>query len=390
MGYQDSVFNQILKVIPGYQLDRLIDKYMGDFRVRTLGCREQFLAMLFGQLTGRNSLRDVVDNFNANHQHFYHLGCRGEIRKSTLADANKRRPVEIYQDLFEELAAKALTGKKRSETTQLVSLIDATTIVLNQTRFGWAKGHSGKSGIKIHTVYDLDARIPTYFEVTTARSSDLSSAKTMTYEAGRTYVYDRGYYDFQLWANIDASGSWFVTRLKKNSPTKVISKCEIPAGESHILSDNEVMLNQRLARSRQNPYHKTLREVTVQVEAKKDPIRLITNDMESSAKDIAGLYKKRWQIELFFKWIKQNLKIKAFLGTSENALKIQVLVAMIAYLLLRLLNKNPFCQNTSILKMTRLVATNLMRRISLLELFGPPPDKPSKGKIKPQRSLSFA
>jgi len=374
--YQDSVFNQLLKVIPGYWLDRLIAKHKGDYRVRKLGCRELLLALLYGQYTGRRSLRDLALNFNVNRHHFYHLGCRSEVKRSTLSDANNSRPVALFQELFDALVVKALSGKKKQEAQRMVSLLDASTVILNQTRFAWATGHGAKGGIKIHTVYDLDAQIPTYFEITPARNSDLSTAKTLTFESGRYYVFDRGYYDFQYWHDLDQAGCWFVTRLKKNSPTQVKRKRVIPRKETHILGDHEVMLNQRMARSRKNPYNKCLREITVRLEDKDEPIRIVTNDMKSKASEIADLYKKRWQIELFFKWIKQHLKIKTFLGTSENAVRIQVLIAMIAFIVLKLLNDQLPFRGTPILVLSRLIETNLMRRTSLIELLKPPPDKP--------------
>lgn len=389
--FQDSVFNQLIKVIPRYQFDRLADKYKADFRVRKLGCWELFLCLLYAQFTGRRSLRDLELNFNANRRHFYHLGCRSEIRRSTLADANNTRPAVLFEALFQWVVAMGLKGKQKSQADQMASLVDASTVVLNKTRFGWATGHKGKSGIKLHTVYDLDAEIPTYFEITEARKSDLTTAKKLTYESGRTYVCDRAYYDFQFWRDLDEAGCWFVIRLKKNSPTQIHRRRRVFKKDRHILSDNEVLLNQRMARSRKNPYNKPLREITVRVEGQKDPIRIVTNDLKSKARDIADLYKKRWQIELFFKWIKQNLKIKTFLGTSENAVKIQILVAMIAFILLRLLNRRPFFKDIPLLTLARLIETSLMRRISLLDLFvTPPPDPPHPATNSPQEVLGFA
>lgn len=391
MRFQDSVFNQLIKVIPRYRFDRLSDRYKADYRVRKLGCWELFLCLLYAQFTGRRSLRDLELNFNSNRHHFYHLGCRAEIRRSTLADANNTRPAALFEALFQWVVAMGLKGKHKSQAGQLVSLLDASTIVLNQTRFGWATGHQGKSGIKLHTVYDLDAEIPTYFEITEARKSDLTTAKRLTYEAGRTYVCDRAYYDFQFWRDLDAADCRFVIRLKKNSPTRIQRRRRVPKKDSHILSDNEVLLNQRLARSRKNPYDKPLREITIAIEGKQGPIRIVTNDLNSKARDIADLYKKRWQIELFFKWIKQNLKIKSFLGTSANAVKIQILVAMIAYILLRLLNRRPFFRDIPLLALARLIETSLMRRISLLDLFAtPPPGSVQPPTISPQKVLSFA
>ena len=373
MRFQDSVFNQLLKALPGHKLDRLIEKHNGDFRVRKLGCREQFLALLYGQLTGRKSLRDIEINFNSNRHHFYHLGCRSEIKRSTLADANNSRPVALYEELFQWFVAKGLSGKYKQEAGRAVSLIDASTVILNKTRFGWATGHDPHSGIKIHTVYDLEAEIPVHFEVTPSRNSDLSSAKKLNFRGGVCYVFDRGYYDFNFWKNIDDSSAYFVTRLKKNSPTKVLKEHQLPKKHQEIISDSEVILNQRLARSRKNPYNKSLREIMIYVEGKTEPMRILTNNFKSSAFEIAALYKKRWQIELFFKWIKQNLKIKNFLGTSENAVRIQVLVAMIAYILLKLFSRQPGYQDISLLSPTRLIETCLMRRINLYHLLHPGP-----------------
>lgn len=391
MRYQDSVFNQLLKVLPSHKLDRLIEKHKGDFRVRKLGCREQFLALLYCQLTARKSLRDIEVNFNANRQQFYHLGCRSEIKKSTLADANNSRPTALYEELFQWFVAEGLSGKYKKEATHTISLIDSSTVSLNKVRFGWATGHGAHSGIKIHTVYDLDAEIPVHFEVTPSRQSDIKFAQKLQFNKDGYYVFDRGYYDFQLWKNIDDSEAYFVTRLKKNSPTNIIRRFKVPEDQENILSDNEVMLNQRLAKSRKNPYGKNLRELKIKIEGKKDPMRVITNDFKSTASDIALLYKKRWQIELFFKWIKQNLKIKSFLGTTENAVRIQILVAMIAYILLRLFSQQASYQEMNPLTISRLVQTCLMRRVNLYELLHPEPFCPP-GKLKKtqQESFSFA
>ena len=161
MRYQDSVFSQLIKVIPRYRFERLVDRFKADYRVRTLGCWELFLCLLYAQFTGRRSLRDLELNFNANRRHFYHLGCRSDIRRSTLADANNRRPAALFEALFRWVVALGLEGTQKAQANHMVSLLDASTVVLNQTRFAWASGHKGKSGIKIHTVYDLDAEIPT-------------------------------------------------------------------------------------------------------------------------------------------------------------------------------------------------------------------------------------
>lgn len=391
MSYQDSVFNQLLKALPSHRLDHLIQKHNGDYRVRKLGCREQLIAMLYGQFTGRKSLRDIEVNFNANRRQFYHLGCRSEIKRSTLADANNKRPVSLYEELFQWFVAKGLSGKFKREAGQVVKLIDSSVIILNKTRFGWATGHRSHSGIKLHTVYDLEAEIPTHFEVTPSRQNDVNFAKKLQFRSGQSYVFDRGYYDFQLWKDIDKSGAYFVTRLKKNSPTRIIKELSRPSGYSNVLADNEVTLNKRLARSRQNPYDENIREILVEEEGKEEPIRIITNDFKSSAEQIALLYKKRWQIELFFKWVKQNLKIKSFLGHSENAVRIQIIVAMIAYILLKLFSFQPGFTGQNLLTLSRLVETCLMRRIDLYALLNPKPYRPPKSEVDVEQGvLTFA
>ena len=376
MRYQDSVFNQLLKGLPKRHLKALIDQHSGDYRVRTLGCYEQFIALLYAQLTGRKSLRDLALNFNAHKEQFYHLGVRGEIKRSTLADANNTRPVAIFRALFDWFVQDGLSRKEKREAKRIVSLFDSSTVILNKEVFAWALGHKNTSGIKLHTIYDLHHEIPTYFELSTARASDLTTAKPWDIESGRTYVFDRGYYGYKYWKRFEDSGAYFITRLKKHSPTREISVRESSA--ETILLDRDVLLSERLSHSRKNPYNTPLREITVKVDYDKENIRIVTNDRKASAQEIVDLYKKRWQIELFFKWIKQNLKIKRFLGTSKNAVEIQLLVAMIAYILTKQIQRSVSTFfSISMLTLTRLFQMNLMRRIDLFELVGvvkPPPE----------------
>lgn len=372
MHHKDTLFSQIIKHIPRYKFDSIVEQYGGDRRVRKLSCWTQFMSLLYGQFTGRKSLRDIESNLNAQQNHLYHLGCRG-VKRSTLAAANMKRPAALYEALFTMLLGKvqAAVGK---EAQTVVKLLDSTVISLTDTRFGWALGHH-QFGIKIHTVYDLDAAVPTYFAIDTARSSDLSHAKLLQLSPGETYVFDRGYYDFNWWNEFDRRQCQFVTRLKKHSPSYVIEEFAVKGAP--ILHDREIRLNDRTAKSRKPNYTGRLREVVVRVEDKPEPMRIVTNDFISTAEEIALLYKKRWQIELFFKWIKQNLRIKSFLGTSLNAVKIQVITAMIAYLLVRItalaLPTNPSMQTV-----VRLIQTSVMARKTLQELLYPPPTKSKK------------
>ena len=376
--YQDNVFNQLLKGFPKRYLKELIAKHSGDYRVRKLGCYDQFIALLYAQLTGRKSLRDLALNFNTHREQFYHLGVRGEIKRSTLADANNTRPVSIFRGLFDWFVQDGLSRKEKREAKRIVSLFDSSTVVLNKEVFSWALGHKNTSGIKLHTVYDLHHEIPTYFELSTARASDLTTAKQWDIEAGRTYVFDRGYYGYRYWKRFEDRDAYFITRLKKHSPTREIRVRELPESAETILQDRDILLSERLSHSRKNPYNTPLREITVKVDYSKETIRIVTNDRNASAQEIVDLYKKRWRIELFFKWIKQNLKIKRFLGTSKNAVEIQLLVAMIAYILTKQIQHSVSTFfSLSMLTLTRLFQMNLMRRISLFELIGvikPPPE----------------
>ena len=333
------------------------------------------IVMIYNQLSQKTSLRDLDLSFNSQHNNFYHLGCN-RIKRSTLSEANANRPYKIYEEVFHKLLSRIENKglSKVKETKELLKAIDATVITLNKTQFGWAKGYKNKVGLKVHTVYDLHEEVPVHFEITTANLNDITYATKLDISKNTTYVFDKGYYKFSWWQEIDNNGSYFVTRLKKNSPIRIISEREIVSVSDKILKDQEVRLSERLSHSRKNPYKKSIRKIIVKREDDKEPLVLITNDIERTAEEIADLYKKRWQIELFFKWIKQNLKIKKFLGRSENALKIQVITALISFLFVKYFqNLLPF--QKSMQTCLRLIQTNLMLKKDLIELFSEPPDK---------------
>ena len=377
MRFKSTIFSKLMKAIPRREFERIVKKYSGNYRVRNFSCWDQMISMIYNQLGQKKSLRDLELSFNSQHKNFYHLGCN-RIKRSTLADANLNRSYKIYEEVFHSLVRKINNQKwsKQKEADELIKAIDATVITLNKTEFGWAKGYKNKKGVKVHTVYDLNESMPVHYEITTANLNDITYACKLEISANTTYVFDKGYYKFSWWKEIDENKSFFITPLKKNSPTKVVKAREVESAE--IISDDEVRLSERLSHSRKNPYQKVLRKIAVKRKGNKKPLILITNDMERAAEAIAELYKKRWQIEMFFKWIKQNLKIKRFLGTSENALKIQVITALIAFLLIKFFqNILPF--KKSMQTCARLIQTNLMQRKDLLELFDdPPPDKSRK------------
>ncbi len=234
----------------------------------------------------------------------------------------------------------------------------------------WARFSTGVNGAKLHVVYDPDAEQPLYAAVSAARVNDVSAAKQMPIEAGATYVFDLGYYDYGWWAKLDQAGCRIVTRFKKNTPLTVVAELPVAVG-SPVLSDRIGHLPQRMARHRKNPFQDPVRELRVTTETGKE-LRILTNDLDAPAEEIADLYKRRWQIELFFRWIKQTLKIRHFLGASENAVRIQAAVALIAFLLLRLAQDTAKTVKSP-LAFARLVRANLMHRRPIDALLKKPP-----------------
>lgn len=369
MRHENSVFHQLQQHIPWSVFDRLVDEHAADRRVRRLTTKSQFLALLFGQLSGAASLREIEAGLSSHATRLYHVGGRS-IARATLADANARRPSGLFADLFSHMAAKA-SRRTRRHMADAVRLLDATRIHVSSLFGGWADMVGGRQAIKLHVCYDPHADAPLGMTLTGQRTPDIIPAKAIDIAPGVTYVFDLGYYDFAWWAEIDAKGARFVTRLKTN--TLVATTAEQPVDNATgIVSDRIGLLPQRLAGYRRNPFGDPVREVVVRIDTGK-VIRLVTNDLDAPASEIAALYKQRWQIELFFKWIKQNLKIRHFLGTSENAVRIQVFVALIAYILLRLAQS---CQKdiAQPLVFSRLVRLNIMHRRPIDTLRRPQPN----------------
>lgn len=324
MRYQSTVFGQLLKEVPRGWFDRLAGAHRAGRAKRRLTPWAHFVSMVFAQLGGARSLRDVERMLERQRGTFAHLDLR-VVRRATLADANATRSPALFEAVAARLSAR-LAG--RGAQREALRLIDATRIFAGRQVEQWSGG-----GLKLHVVFDPAVERPTCFAVTTDRVNDITVAKLMPIEAGATYVFDKGYYDFGFWARLDQQDCRFVTRLKKNSPT---SLCEerVPQGDN-ILFDHVVRLSDRLAGQRRNPLSIQVRLVGVTIDTGRQ-ITLLTNDLTAPATEIASLYKARWQIELFFKWIKQNLKITHFFGTTRNAVTTQIMAALIAYLLLRL------------------------------------------------------
>lgn len=368
MRHHNSVFHGLSKHIPWPVFERLVDRHGTDFRVRRLSTKQQFLALLFGQLAGVESLRDIVGAFASHAARLYHVGAT-QVTRSTLADANSGRSPEVFAELFAHLAAKAQATLAR-QAGEAVRLIDSTSFRLSGLSSGWAAFSANANGVKMHTVYDPDADCPLYAAITPAKVNDITAAKQMPIDPMATYVFDLGYYDYAWWARLDAAGCRIVTRFKSNTPLEVTAHNAVPEG-TNILSDRIGLLPRRLASSRRNPFADPVREVRVRIETGAI-LRILSNDLDAPAQEIAALYKRRWQIELFFRWIKQTLKIKHFLGRSENAVRAQIAVALIAFLILRLAHR---AQNSvhSPLAFARLIRINLMHRRPLNRLAKPEP-----------------
>lgn len=368
MRHQNSVFHSLLKHVPWDKLEGIVEKYGADELARKLNAKRHFVALLYGQLSGAMSLREIVTGMESHETRLYHLGA-APVKRSTMSDANATRPWQVFSELLAQMLKQAHSGLRRA-SKDAVRLIDSTSVRLSSLSQDWARFSTDVFGAKAHIVYDPNADQPIYFAVTPANVNDITAAKAMPIEPGATYVYDLGYYDYGWWAKIDEAGCRFVTRLKKNTPFVVTAENPVPQN-SNIVSDCIGHLPQRLANSRKNPLQVPVREIRVIIDTGK-MLRIVTNDLTAPADEIADLYKQRWQIELFFRWVKQTLRIKHFIGVSENAVRIQIAVALIAYLILRLAQAS---QKTvrSPLQFARLVRTNLMHRRPIDRLLEPLP-----------------
>lgn len=371
MQHQNTAYHGLLKAIPRWRFERLVAAHRGCYRDRRLSFWSQFVAMVYAQLSGAQSLRDLVADLGTRGNLFYHLGLQ-DVRRSTLSDANRDRPASVFAAIFDLLVPK-LAGRNGGEVRTLVRLIDATSLPLNETLCGWAHFSTGYAAAKLHLVYDPKAACPTYFSITPARVNDIVEAKKIPVLPSATYVFDKGYYDFAWWAALIKAECRFVTRIKENTPAQLVQT--LPVTDPSIRSDQLIKITHRMAGNRSNPLKDdTLREVAVTLD-NGTCVRILTNDLTAPASEIADLYKTRWQIELFFKWIKQNLRIKKFLGTSENAIKLQIIAALIAFLLIRIAQHAALGTGISLHRMTILVRGHLLHRKTIQELLYPPPQE---------------
>ncbi len=380
MHHHNSVFHDLLKHIPWDAFERLVAEHGADKHIRRLPTKSQFIALLYGQFSGASSLREIAGGLESHSARLYHVGGR-TVSRSTFADANARRPAAVFSGLFAEMAGRAQRGLRR-KLGDATYLIDSTGLRLSGAGSEWARFSAKVCGAKVHVIYDADADQPVYSAMTAARVNDITAAKEMPIEAGATYVYDLGYYDYAWWAKLDAAGCRIVTRFKSSTPLDLIAELDV-AENGGILSDRIGLLPKRQAKNRKNPFSEPVREVRIKTDTGK-VLRILSNDLDAPAEEIAELYKRRWAIELFFRWVKQTLKIKHFIGNSENAVRIQIAVAMIAYLLLRLAQATQKAINSPLI-FARLVRVNLMHRKRIDRLLIPkipPPENPNQMAIQ--------
>ena len=392
MRLQNNVFLDLLKPIDRRAFGRIVERHGGDAYDKSFKSWSHLVALIFGQLSAVFSLRGLVAAFNAERNGHYHLGV-GRFARSTLAEANARRPVAVFAELFALLSGE-LDRRTRREGAEMLKLIDSTPIPLSKLH-DFARSNGRIHGLKMHVAYDRDADRPYRVDVTLANVNDVTIGKTTPIEAGATYVFDKGYYDFKWWATIHAKGAVFVTRPKTNTGFAVIAERGLAATQGDgfsVLEDCEVKLSSK----GDSKLPMRLRRIRIARDpasqnANPQIIEVITNDMTREAVEIAALYKARWAIELLFRWLKQHLKIRKFLGRSENAIKLQLLAAMIAFVLLRIA-AHVHGVAMQALRFAELVGRFLFAR-RLLALLEEPPPKfaiPSRWKAPNQLELSYA
>jgi hypothetical protein len=333
------VFAQLTDLIHPEQFGRCVRCYHGDYKVKTFSCWNQFLCMAFGQLTFRESLRDVETCLRSRHDQLYHLGIRGEVSRSVLADANRQRDWRIYHDLAQRLIrrARALYARDpiEAELNETVYALDSTTIDLCLNLFPWARFRRAKAAVKLHTLLDLRGSIPTFISISQGKQADVRVLDELVLEPGAFYVMDRGYVDFQRLYGFVLAAAFFVTRCKTNLQFNRLQSRPVDSATG-VRSDQMIWL--RHPSSIQHYPDKLRRIHYVDAQTGKSLV-FLTNNFALPALTIALLYKNRWQVELFFKWIKQHLRIKHFYGTTDNAVKTQIWISICVYVLVAIVKK---------------------------------------------------
>jgi putative transposase len=386
MRFRPSIFSKLLEPINRRQFQKIVARHDGDRYDKTFKSWDHLVALIFAQFSACEGLRGLRMNWNANSQHHYHLAC-GPLSPSTLSDAGKRRPVAVFAEAF-ALVADQLDRQTRREGQQMLRLIDSTPIPLGKL-CAWAKSNGRIKGMKMHVVYDPNADCPRILDITNANVNDAQIGRTIAIEAGASYVFDKGYCHYGWWRAIAAAAATFVTRPKSNMKLKLIRvrrRAEAEGDGFTLLEDARVSLASKGDSTLPIP----LRRVTIKRHETGETLTLLTNDMKRSALAIADLYKGRWRIELLFRWIKQHLKIRKFLGNNDNAIRLQLFAAMIAYALLRIAAR-ALRIKIPLIRLDDLITQCLFDRRSLAAIERPPPVNPSlkRDRTSPDQ-LAFA
>jgi len=366
MYYSSTIFNQLLSFLPKYKFKEFVGQHQGDRYVKKLTTWNQLTALLYAQATGKKSLRDIEIGLKIHESQWYHLGIKS-VAKSSLSYANNNRSYEIFEKLFYSLLeqCKEITESKKFKFNSPLYSFDSTTIRLSLSIFDWAKYTKEKGALKIHMLLNNETTIPELLTISNGKKGDLSAIKEMDLKLkkGSILVFDRAYIDYSWWNKLDEDKITFVSRTKSNQNIFVLGQHKIEL-EKNIIADETVIFGDYSAMQK---YDKKMRRIKYWDEEKKKEYIYLTNNFILTAKQIADIYKSRWQIELFFKWIKQNLKIKTFLGTSQNAVMTQIWIAMIYYLLLAYIKFQTKFKK-SLLELTRMIRETLMLRRNLIDL----------------------
>jgi len=361
------IFSQFLDLLPKYEFQSIVNKYKGDYRTKEFKCWNQLACMIFAHIRQEDSLRDIDIALNAHSSKLYHIGIK-QCPKSTLADANERRDFRIYEEFAKSLMSRArhiyANTQLAMDVDNAVYALDASTIDLTLSLFPWAKFRATKGAVKLHAMIDLRGNIPAFLYITDGKVHDVKAAPQIQIEPQGIYLVDRGYVDFAWLWSIEETKAFFVTRLKTSIKwTRVISR---PVDKSlGVRSDQDILLFSKQTKAK---YPKRLRRITFRDEEQNRILVFLTNNFSLSSDTIAALYKARWQIELFFKWIKQNLMVKSFYGTSANAVKTQIWISMIVYLVLAIM-KERFHLENNLSQLLHFLEVNLFERKPIESIF---------------------
>ncbi|MCD4684052.1 MAG: IS4 family transposase [Bacteroidales bacterium] len=359
------VFAQLAEFLPQRVFDRFVEKYNGNKYVRYFTCWNQLLCLVFGQLTNRESLRDLIVVIDAHSQKSYHLGFGKTVTRSNLAKANEKRDYKIFEDFAYHLVDLARRKRENDnfEVKGKVYAFDSSTIDLCLSVFWWAKFRKTKGGIKLHTLYDITTQIPAFIHITTATVNDVNAMDYIPYESGAYYIFDRAYVDYERLYKITVLSAFFVVRAKSNLKFRRMYSRKVDKTKGVQCDQIGKLTGFYVSKD----YPDKLRRVKFYDDETKRTFVFLTNNMELSAEQIALLYKNRWQVELFFKWIKQHLKIKSFWGTSENAVRIQIYTAIISYCLVAIVGHD-LKIDRSTYEILQILGISLLDKTHVLEL----------------------